>query len=315
MKEMKFALFVPLLLVLAAAAAFAINVPFLSGRINDNANLLSPESEQRLDAMLKAYEDSTTNQFAVLTVTTLEGETIEEYSIKVAETWKLGQKGVDNGALLIVAKDDRKLRIEVGYGLEGSLTDAATSFIINSVILPKFKEGNFEGGIEDGLKAMIQAADGNLNTSESASEAGDDIIALLIVLVVFGGFVSILTVVGVMTDGCMGWFLYAFLMVFWAGLCAFIGDISEILGWAVFIVYVAGYPIARLLLPKTIWGKTMKTKFKSSTSRGGFFASSGSGWSSSGSGWSSGGGGWSSGGSSFSGGGGSFGGGGSSGSW
>src|SRR5512145_1421703 len=160
------------LLLAVSTAVLAINVPFLSGRVNDNANMLTPAVEQRIEARLKAYEDSTTNQIAILTVTSLDGESVEEYSMKVAETWKLGKKGVDNGVLLLISKDDRKLRIEVGYGLEGSLTDAATSYIINSIIVPKFKDGNFEEGIESGVDAIIRAADGDLDTSSASSSMG-----------------------------------------------------------------------------------------------------------------------------------------------
>jgi uncharacterized protein len=110
-----------------SASSFAQEIPYLSGRVNDNAHMLSAATITELENTLRSYEDSTTNQFVVLTVTSLDGYTIEDYAIKAATTWKLGKKGVDNGALLCISKDDRKLRIEVGYGLEGSLTDASAT--------------------------------------------------------------------------------------------------------------------------------------------------------------------------------------------
>ncbi|MAT38963.1 MAG: hypothetical protein CL946_05100 [Ectothiorhodospiraceae bacterium] len=281
-------------------------VPYLSGHVNDNADLLTTAVEQDLEARLSAYEDSTTNQIAILTIQSLEGYSIEEYSIRVAETWKLGQKDVDNGALLVISKDDRKLRIEVGYGLEASLTDATTSYIINSVIVPHFKDGDYEGGIVAGASAIVQAADGNLDTS--SADAGMEPLGVFLFILIFGGVVSIFTALGLFSPGCMGWFLYAFLALFYAAMGAVLSDISPILGIGLFVVYIVGYPILKIMIGKSEWGKNLQKKMKSG-SRGGLFIGSTSGWSSGSGGFSSGGF------SSFSGGGGSFGGGGSSGSW
>ena len=106
-------------------------VPYLSGRVNDVAGVLSNSTHAELESLLKAHEDSTSNQVVVLIVPGLEGESLEGYSIKVAETWKLGRRGKDNGVLLLVARDDRKVRIEVGRGLEGDLTDQLCGMIIH----------------------------------------------------------------------------------------------------------------------------------------------------------------------------------------
>ncbi|HEY9420576.1 MAG TPA: TPM domain-containing protein, partial [Thermoanaerobaculia bacterium] len=152
-------LFLPLLLVPHWGAAK--EVPFLAGRVNDQANLLSPEQRQRIEQKLAGLEQRTTHQVVVLTVDSLEGDPIEDYANRVAETWKLGTAEKDNGALLLVASGDRKMRIEVGYGLEPDLTDLQTNVIQNDVIIPYFRRGDFGGGIEAGVDAMIGAIQGD----------------------------------------------------------------------------------------------------------------------------------------------------------
>ena len=139
-----------------AGVAHAVEVPYLSGRIVDEAHLLSTEAKARIGAALKAHEDKTTNQLVVLTLPTLDGDNIEPFGIKVFEKWKPGRKGKDNGAILIVVPKERKIRIEVGYGLEGTLTDAASSRIIRNVIAPHFRDNNFDKGMEEGVAAMIK---------------------------------------------------------------------------------------------------------------------------------------------------------------
>ncbi|HCW06334.1 MAG TPA: hypothetical protein DGG95_03100, partial [Cytophagales bacterium] len=120
-------------------------VPELWGqRVHDDAHALKQESVDLLEKSLKAYEDSTSNQIAILLIQSLDGDVLEEYSIRVAEKWKLGQKGKDNGVLLLVAVDDHKMRIEVGQGLEGVLTDALSSRIIRNEIAPEFRRGDYD---------------------------------------------------------------------------------------------------------------------------------------------------------------------------
>ena len=130
-------------------------IPQLQGRINDLTNTLSTSEIQYLESILAKFEDSTSNQIVVLIVYTTGEQTIEDYSMKVAESWKIGQKDKDNGVILLIAKNDRKVRIEVGYGLEANLTDAKAYSIISNFIVPQFKNGNFYAGIYYGLIEII----------------------------------------------------------------------------------------------------------------------------------------------------------------
>src|SRR5947208_5403192 len=141
-------------------AAKAIDIPFLTGRVVDNAEILSPDARARLTAVLKAHEEKTGNQVAVLTVPTIQPDSIEDYAVKVFESWKLGQKGKDNGVLVVVVPQDRKLRIEVGYGLEPMLTDGACGQIIRTLMTPPFKNGNYNKGVEDGVAAIVARLEG-----------------------------------------------------------------------------------------------------------------------------------------------------------
>ncbi|MBA1195081.1 methanol dehydrogenase, partial [Pseudomonas entomophila] len=135
--------------------------PTLTGRVVDTAGLLDTASTQQLDSMLKAHEQATGDQLVVVTVPDLGGDSIEEYGYRLGRHWGIGQKGKDNGALLIVAQQERRLRIEVGYGLEDRLTDAQSSVIINSVITPAFRKGAFADGIVAGVSAMLQVLGGD----------------------------------------------------------------------------------------------------------------------------------------------------------
>src|SRR5471030_3401158 len=142
------------------AASADVAVPPLSGRVVDQTGTLSSDTIAALTQTLKGLELRKGSQVAVLIVPTTAPETIEQYSIRVAEAWKIGRKKVDDGALLVVAKDDRKLRIEVGYGLEGALTDATARRIIDEIITPKFRSGDFAGGVTAGVNRMIGVIDG-----------------------------------------------------------------------------------------------------------------------------------------------------------
>jgi uncharacterized protein len=149
-----------LALLLCGAARAEVAVPPLAHRVTDLTGTLDAQQTQTLEARLGAFEREKGAQLAVLIVPTTEPETIEQYSIRVVEAWKLGRKGVDDGALLLVAKDDRALRIEVGYGLEGALPDAIANRIIDEIIVPRFKRGDYYAGIDAGLSAMIQVING-----------------------------------------------------------------------------------------------------------------------------------------------------------
>lgn len=135
--------------------------PELTGRVVDQAEMLSPEAEARLSQTLQAHEEASTEQVVVVTLPDLQGFPIEDYGYQLGRHWGIGQEGEDNGALLIVAKEDRKIRIEVGYGLEGRLTDAQSAVIINNVITPAFRQGDFQAGIVSGTVAMIQVLGGH----------------------------------------------------------------------------------------------------------------------------------------------------------
>ncbi len=150
--------------------ALALNVPALTGRIVDLARVLPAQDADQLAAQLKAHEEKTGNQVAVLILPSLEGESLEEYSHRVATTWKLGQKGTDNGVLLLIALKERKLRIEVGYGLEGTLTDLRSAHIIRNEIVPHFKAGDIPAGVRAGTQAILETIEGTYSAKESPAD-------------------------------------------------------------------------------------------------------------------------------------------------
>jgi uncharacterized protein len=165
--------------VLAVAALAEISVPPLRGRVNDYGGMLSAATARQLETDLTALEQSDSTQIVVLTVDSLDGEPIESFSIRVAEAWKIGQADTDNGAMLVVSKKDRKLRIEVGYGLEGRLTDLVAGQIIRNVVVPEFKQGDFDQGISHGVSAMIAAVRGEYQappSRASSSDGGDPVV-------------------------------------------------------------------------------------------------------------------------------------------
>src|SRR3954463_7684341 len=149
-----------LMLAFAFAALADVAVPPLTGRVVDRTSTLSTSDIASLNNTLSDFEARKGSQIAVLIVPTTQPETIEQYSIRVAEAWKIGRNKIDDGAILVVAKDDRKLRIEVGYGLEGALTDVTAKRIIDEVITPKFRSGDFAGGITEGVSRMLRVIDG-----------------------------------------------------------------------------------------------------------------------------------------------------------
>src|SRR5215510_65551 len=149
-----------LLLCWACSALALVAVPPLTGRVVDQTGTLSAGDIASLTQTLKDLETRKGSQIAVLIVPTTDGEAIEQYALRVAEAWKIGRKKVDDGALLVIAKNDRHLRIEVGYGLEGALTDVTTKRIIDEDITPQFKRGDFAGGVTAGVNRMIRVIDG-----------------------------------------------------------------------------------------------------------------------------------------------------------
>ncbi len=136
--------------------------------MNDHANLLTPQEKARLESLLRRFEAETTNQVVLLIVPSLEGDSLEDFSIRVAESWKPGREGRDNGVIFLVALEDRKARIEVGYGLEGALTDAQAGRILRNLVFPAFREADYSGGIQAGLVGILQSVQG-----EFPSQAGE----------------------------------------------------------------------------------------------------------------------------------------------
>jgi uncharacterized protein len=153
-------IFYTLIFLLLPLNVVALEVPKLNGYVNDLASVISPETELKIERFLRSFESSDSTQLVVLTIDSLEGEALEEYSLKVVESWKIGQKEKDNGALLLIAKQEREIRIEVGYGLEGKLTDLLAGRIIDNEIKPRFQAGDFDGGVIAGVASMAEAVRG-----------------------------------------------------------------------------------------------------------------------------------------------------------
>lgn len=277
-------------------------IPVLKQRVTDLTATLSPEQRSQLDARLAAFEREKGSQIAVLIVPSTQPEAIEQYSIRVVEQWKLGRKGVDDGVLLLVAKQDRKLRIEVGYGLEGALNDATARRIIAETITPKFKEGKFFEGIDAGLTRIIGVVSGEAlpetwHPSEREAvgadlQAGDSLFGLgfgLIEFLIIG--LVLLTFAGKILRSVFGRL---------AG-----SAIAGFVGWTLAMFFVSTMFIAVIVGIAVFIFSLLSGGGRSAGWGGGGFSSgssSGSSWSSSSS-------------DSFSGGGGDFGGGGASGDW
>jgi uncharacterized protein len=283
-------------------------VPELWGiRVHDDAHVLKQETVDQLEKELKVYEDTTSNQIAILIIQSLDGEVLEEYSLKVAEKWKLGTKGKDNGVLLLIAVDDHKMRIEVGQGLEGVVTDAQSSRIIRNEIAPEFRRGDYDAGVKSGVNGIVKAIAGEYSANDSDGFGELSLLAKILISLGVTLFVSIFAFIGLIVRGCVGWGLYVFLMPFYALFPMMTFDLKY---WYVpFGIYAVLFPILKKWMSKKSWVKKIGKNSGGSSGKG-FWSGM-----SSGGGWSSGGSSWSSGGSSFSGGGGSFGGGGSSGGW
>ena len=147
-------------------AAYGLDVPRLQGYVNDYAGMISPSAKSKIEEELRAFEQSDSTQIVILTIPSLEGENIEEFGIKVAEAWKVGHQGKDNGVLFIVSKQERKIRIEVGRGLEGKLTDLMAGRIIDQVIKPRFKQADFDGGFIAGVSALIDGTRGEFKAEQ-----------------------------------------------------------------------------------------------------------------------------------------------------
>ena len=227
------ALLIAFTLSCSFVASAEVIVPPLVGRVTDQTATLTPEQKATLEQTLQAFEAKKGSQIAVLIIPSTAPETIEQYALRVAEQWKLGRKKVDDGAVLVVAKTDRALRIEVGYGLEGALNDATSKRIISEIITPRFKQGDFYGGITAGVEQIIRVIDGEPLPEPNRKLSGSDlnvqqyIPVIFIVALVIGGVLR--AIVGrlpsaILTGGfvaILGWFFAgAFSFALGAGVIA-----------------------------------------------------------------------------------------------
>lgn len=272
----------------------ALEVPALNHRVNDYADMLSPATIKQLESSLASFEAKQSTQLVVLTIPSLEGDNLEDFSIRVAKKWKIGQKGLDNGAILLIVRKERKIRIEVGYGLEGKLTDLMAGRIIRNVITPYFKSGNFDQGVLAGVSAMMDVVRGEFSAADlkkaTAPQKTIDLHGFLIILL-FGIFF-----IGK---------AFGRHKVLAAGAGGFLASLLGLLFFGLKLMIIAA------LFPIGLVGGLITSVFASS-----FFSGRGPG--SGGGFWMSGGGfggGGFGGGGGFSGGGGGFGGGGASGGW
>ena len=239
-------IFLFILLLFLPAVAHPLDVPQLRGRVNDYAGMLSPQGKAAVERELSALEQSDSTQVVVLTVPSLEGASLEEFSIQVAEAWRIGQKGLDNGAILLVAKGERKIRIEVGRGLEGRLTDLVSGRIIRDRMAPRFKAGDFDGGVLAGVQAIAQVVRGEYQAKgevlRHARKSAPPIYSFLIFLLVAVVFLgSISRILGGLAGGAglplVAWFLYPGLSL------AFLGGLvvaGFVLGIVVTLLFGSG---------------------------------------------------------------------------
>lgn len=283
------------LLVLALVAGAEVGVPPVA-RVTDLTGTLTAEQTSQLEQLLAAFETRKGSQIAVLMVPTTQPETIEQYAIRVVDVWKLGRKGVDDGLLLLVAKDDRKVRIEVGRGLEGAIPDAIAKRIIRDDLSPRFKAGDFAGGVQTAVIRIMGVIDGEPLPAPPEPPAGER------------------QGEGGVFDHLEGLFVVAFILVVVVGsilraivgrvpAAAIVGVVAGVLAWFIVGLLIVGIIVSVIAFLFTLAGGGTGRR-----GRGGWSSGSSGGWS--GGGWSGGGGG-----GGFSGGGGGFGGGGASGDW
>ncbi len=228
-----------LLLLGSPNPAKALEVPKYQGYITDLAGMISPTERQKLEQTLLAFDQSDSTQIAVLTIPSLEGDALEDFSIRTVEAWKIGQKSKDNGVLLLVSKGDRKVRIEVGRGLEGVLTDLLAGRIVDQVITPRFKAGQLDKGFDAGISAIISATRGEFQGTGQVSHKGgqSSLLSYLIFFAILVGFLGRLSKpVGALTG--------AVLLPFFA----FLG-VSSPLGWLILLLLIPGGALLGLLLP------------------------------------------------------------------
>ena len=222
------------LTALSGAAHADVPVPPLKARVTDLTGTLNAQQKGELESRIAAYEARRGSQIAVLLLPTTKPEEIEQYSIRVAEAWKIGRKKVDDGLILIVAKDDRRLRIEVGYGLEGAIPDSVAKRVIDERITPRFRDGDFYGGVRDGVDQLIKLAEGEKLPPQQAAPGGgspipvDWIIPVMIFVLVGSGILKAVlgrfpgSLATAAIIGAIGWFAFGVLIAVVAALIGFV---------------------------------------------------------------------------------------------
>ena len=240
------------MLLLASQIAFAamVEVPPFTARVVDLTQTLSESEQAALEAKLKRFEEAKGSQIAVLLVPTTQPDEIEQYSIRVVDEWKVGRKSVDDGVLILIAIDDRKMRIEVGYGLEGAIPDLYAKRIINETLTPKFKQGDFAGGIAAATDQIIGLIDGEPLPAPSKKNVGASQLEDLLPMLLFGGMIS-----GIFLKGIFGNFFGSALngglvgsVVFFIGLSLFGAGILSVIAFFFTIIMgnrgggFGGYP-------------------------------------------------------------------------
>lgn len=303
---MKKILLILTLLLSILSADITQYFPKLDGRVVDTANLLSNSAKEKLTTILKEHETKTSNQIVVVTLKSLNGYEIEDYSYQLGRFWGIGQKDLNNGVLLVISMDERKLRIEVGYGLEGALTDKTSYEIINYTLKPKFKQEQYEAGIFKAVEEIIQAINGEYTAKTKVKE--EDTGLNEIIAFIFFGIIFLSIILSGVSSKLKNQFLYkvskSSIFSSFFGFFTFIMAQSFTSFYTIIaiIIFLIVFIFNFLTMKKVDFNKIKDYSDNSSSRHGGGFG----GFGSSGGGFSSGG---------FSGGGGGFGGGGASGNW
>jgi len=269
----------------------AVEVPPLAGRVSDHAGMLSPSARDALEKKLAELEETDSTQVAVITVPDLQGVTVEEFSMAIAEKWKIGRKKLDNGVIFLVSKAERKMRIEVGYGLEGRLTDLLAGRILDNEVRPAFRTGDYDGGFARGVDGIIQAVRGEYHAAPAQGSHDSDSGSVTTFFLVFLIIIMSIGARGIVRGTVAGGVIFPAIMFATMSMALTAGTVVALIVVGLIIGFILSL-IARAM--------------SKSGGAGGWSGGGGSGWSSGGG--SFGGGGWS-------GGGGSFGGGGASSGW
>ena len=258
-------------LLLASAAAAQPAIPALTGRVIDQADILSPSTEEALTKTLAVHEDSTSNQIAVLTIPSLDGAVLERFATDVFRAWGLGTAEDNNGVLILVARDDRKIRIEVGYGLEGDLPDATAASIIRNEMTPRFRNGDFDAGVIGAVDAVIGSIEGSYVPAAGSGSGGsglDDFEPILLVFLFSHGLLPMFIGFKSLYGGVVQrYFVLLFTMAF-VGAASFLfgGAFPEpfgtILKWLLLVGYPVGFILRDLWLSISPEGKEKRAHYK-----------------------------------------------------